>query len=107
MDMGKPAADLPATDADGFLLDPGAWNEDIARRLAQIDGLDPLTADQLEILNCLRQSYFRSGGLPALPHVCHLKGRSPVCLTELFPSAREAWRLAGLPNPGEEAKSYM
>jgi tRNA 2-thiouridine synthesizing protein E len=25
----------------------------------------------------------------------------------LFGGCREAWRIAGLPNPGEEAKSYM
>jgi hypothetical protein len=25
----------------------------------------------------------------------------------LFPNPREAWRVAGLPNPGEEAKTYL
>jgi tRNA 2-thiouridine synthesizing protein E len=25
----------------------------------------------------------------------------------LFGGCREAWRIAGLPNPGEEAKNYM
>jgi len=25
----------------------------------------------------------------------------------LFRSEREAWRIAGLPDPGEEAKAYM
>lgn len=99
--------DLPAVDADGFLVDPNAWDERLAQRLAQADGLGALSAGQMEILYCLRELFFRAGGLPALPHVCHLTGRSPVCLTELFPSAREAWRLAGLPNPGEEAKAYM
>lgn len=99
--------DLPPADADGFLLDPNNWDESLAQRLAQADGLGVLSAGQMEILHCLRELYFRSGGLPALPHVCHIAGRSPMCLTELFPSAREAWRLAGLPNPGEEAKAYM
>jgi tRNA 2-thiouridine synthesizing protein E len=28
-------------------------------------------------------------------------------MQHLFPSPREAWRIAGLPNPGEEAKAYM
>ncbi len=99
--------DLPAVDADGFLIDPNAWDEALAQRLADADGLGRLSPGQMEILQCLRELFFRTGGLPSLPHVCHLTGRSPVCLTELFPSAREAWRLAGLPNPGEEAKAYM
>jgi len=107
MNAETPVRDLPAVDADGFLLDPKAWDETLAQRLATADGLGTLSAVQMEILHCLRDVYFRTGGLPALPHVCHLVGRSPVCLTELFPSAREAWRLAGLPNPGEEAKAYM
>ncbi|MCS6787211.1 MAG: TusE/DsrC/DsvC family sulfur relay protein [Thiobacillaceae bacterium] len=107
MDREDAVIELPPMDADGFLLDPQRWDEALARRLAQLDGLGELSGDQLELLECLREQYFRSGGLPALPHVCHLKGRSPVCLNELFPSAREAWRLAGLPNPGEEAKAYM
>lgn len=100
-------SEQPAVDADGFLLDPNAWDEALARHLAETDGLGTLSAGQMEILHCLRELFFRAGGLPALPHVCHLTGRSAVCLTELFPSAREAWRLAGLPNPGEEAKAYM
>lgn len=99
--------ELPPVDTDGFLLDPNVWDEALAQQLATADGLGTLSAAQMEILHCLRDLYFRTGGLPALPHVCHLMGRSPVCLTELFPSAREAWRLAGLPNPGEEAKAYM
>lgn len=105
--MNDALATLPAVDDDGFMLDPHAWDEGVAQRLARIDGLNALTNEQMEILHCLREVYFRSGGLPALPHVCHLKGRSPVCLSELFPGARVAWRLAGLPNPGEEAKAYM
>ena len=30
-----------------------------------------------------------------------------MCMPDLFRSVRTAWRVAGLPNPGEEAKAYM
>jgi len=43
----------------------------------------------------------------ALSHVCHLTGQSADCMQHLFPNPREAWRVAGLPNPGEEAKAYL
>lgn len=31
--MSNPAAVLPARDAEGYLIEPGDWNEDIARVL--------------------------------------------------------------------------
>lgn len=94
-------------DADGFMPDAEDWNMETARHLAFLDGLGELDERQIVLLTILRNSYLRLGALPALPHVCHLCGLEPDCMTRLFPSAREAWRLAGLPNPGEEAKAYM
>lgn len=94
-------------DAYGFLLDPAGWSESLAQELAQSDGLAPLDAQQLEVLRTMRRCYERAGAPPAWHHVCHTSGLSPDCLTRLFPSAREAWRLAGLPYPGEEALAYL
>jgi dissimilatory sulfite reductase related protein len=94
-------------DADGFLPDKALWSVELARHIARIDGLGVLDERQIALLQQLRASYRRLGALPALPHVCHLGGFAPDCMTQLFPSAREVWRLAGLPNPGEEAKSYL
>lgn len=34
-------------------------------------------------------------------------GLDADCLHQLFRSPRQAWRIAGLPNPGEEAKAYL
>ncbi len=94
-------------DRYGFLLDPSSWSEELAQALAQADGLAPLDARRLEVLRTMRRCYERTGAPPAWHHVCHLSGFSPDCLTRLFPSAREAWRLAGLPYPGEEALAYL
>ena len=101
---------MPGTaifDPDGFLLDPAMWSESLADRVAQNDGLGELNELQTSLLLALRREYAKHGSLTALSHVCHLTGQSANCMHQLFPSPREAWRIAGLPNPGEEAKAYM
>jgi len=102
--------DMPGTavfDLDGFLLDPAMWNDSLADRIAQTDGLGPLSETQLGLLHALRGEFSKHSSVTALSHVCHLIGESPDCMQHLFPNPREAWRLAGLPNPGEEAKAYL
>jgi tRNA 2-thiouridine synthesizing protein E len=97
----------PAFDMDGFMREMDAWSEDLARRIAALDGLGELSEGQLALLRQLRASYQRKGAPPALPHVCRLGGFREDCMHRLFPDAREAWRIAGLPNPGEEGKAYL
>jgi tRNA 2-thiouridine synthesizing protein E len=92
---------------DGFLLDPAMWSESLADHVAQSDGLGELSELHISLLHALRREYAKHGSVPALSHVCHLTGQSADCMHHLFPSPREAWRIAGLPNPGEEAKAYM
>jgi len=94
-------------DADGFLVDPAMWSESLAAQVARNDGLGPLSEPQLDLLRTLRREYARHGSVTALSHVCHLNGQDHDCMQHLFPDAREAWRIAGLPNPGEEAKAYL
>lgn len=94
-------------DRDGFLLDPSAWSEALAERIAADDGVGHLSDLQLGLLRTLRQEYGKHGSVTALSHVCHLNGQPADCMQHLFPEPREAWRIAGLPNPGEEAKSYL
>jgi tRNA 2-thiouridine synthesizing protein E len=107
MEMPASTYEIPRFDPEGFLADPGAWDEGVARRIAVLDGLGELSAGQWAVIRSLRSGYLRSGSLPSLPHACRIAGCDPRCMDELFPSAREAWRVAGLPDPGEEAKSYM
>lgn len=102
--------DTPGTaifDPDGFLLDPAMWSESLADRIARNDGLGELSELQISLLLALRREFSKHGSVTALSHVCHLTGQSADCMQHLFPSPREAWRVAGLPNPGEEAKAYM
>lgn len=94
-------------DADGFMLEPDRWSESLADRIAQTDGLGALSELQIALLHALRREYSKFGSVTALSHVCHLSGQSADCMQHLFPNPREAWRVAGLPNPGEEAKTYL
>ena len=94
-------------DADGFLLAPETWSEALAKQIAQSDGMSELSRLQYDLLHTLRDEFKKTGAVTALSHICHLAGQGPDCLHQSFPSPRQAWRLAGLPNPGEEAKAYM
>jgi TusE/DsrC/DsvC family sulfur relay protein len=94
-------------DEDGFLVDPASWSSQVAEQLAREDGIGALGEEHWEVIRTLRDHYMRSRGIPAFSHVCQVNGFDKRCLDGLFKSPREAWRIAGLPNPGEEAKAYM
>lgn len=93
-------------DGDGFLAAPASWNEDLARHIAEEDGVGLLSDEHWAIIHFLRENYL-TGGLPAVSHVCHVNHFEQRCIPHLFQSVRSAWRIAGLPNPGEEAMAYM
>lgn len=94
-------------DDDGFLADPAQWNRELAQQLASSDGIGDLSEAHWAVLLHLREHYLRSQALLPASHVCHVNQLDPECVVGLFQNMREAWRIAGLPNPGEEAKSYM
>lgn len=93
-------------DEDGFLINPGNWSEELAQSIATGEGLGKLNDEQWAIIRFLRQNYL-NGGLPAVSHVCHVNRLDNDCIPDLFLSVKSAWRIAGLPNPGEEGKTYM
>ena len=104
----KPTEDLGLLfDKDGFFTDPDHWDTALAQRIATAEGLGELNDIQQALLMTLREEFAQSGAVTALSHICHLNGLEPNCLHQLFRSPRQAWRIAGLPNPGEEAKAYL
>lgn len=105
--MIAPAPNPALFDANGFLLDPNAWSLALADRIAQTDGLGELNELQIGLLHALRDEYAKHDCVTALSHVCHLTGQSADCMQHLFPNPRSAWRVAGLPDPGEEARAYL
>ncbi|MFZ0255640.1 MAG: TusE/DsrC/DsvC family sulfur relay protein [Gammaproteobacteria bacterium] len=94
-------------DNDGFLVDPAAWTREAARQIATTDGIGRLTPDHWAIIFDLRERYLKMGTLPVMSHICRVHHLKRGAVNELFGGCRRAWRIAGLPNPGEEAKTYM
>ena len=101
--------DRPAieTDEDGFLPEGAHWTRETARTLAELDGIAPLGPDHWAIIFYLREHHEAYGSLPPMSQVCRTHHLERRAVQRLFGGCREAWRLAGLPNPGEEAKTYM
>jgi TusE/DsrC/DsvC family sulfur relay protein len=115
MEMKKPSENHTAGssvpplvfDEDGFLLDTQAWTKETSRLIAKMDGKGPLTPDHWAIIFYLREHYLANGTLPVMRHVCRVSHLDKDAIRRLFGGCRQAWRMAGLPNPGEEAKAYM
>lgn len=99
-------AKLPL-DSEGFLLDQRMWDRDLAQQLAELNGLGRLGPTQWLIIDFVRDKYFRLGALPPMGHVCRRLGVEREAVKKSFGSCRLLWQVAGLPNPGGEAISYM
>ena len=109
-DLARPARATVASasfDSDGFLAASDCWTVDMAEELARQAGIAELTAKHWDVIRIVRDGYFTIGALPVMRLVCRAAGLDPSRAHELFSSCASLWRIAGLPNPGEEAKSYM
>ncbi len=100
-------ADAALFDADGFLLDSAHWSAAMAASLARQAGIAELTAKHWNVIHFVRDRYFALGALPVTRLVCRAAGLDATAAHQLFSSCRSLWQISGLPNPGEEAKSYM
>ena len=97
----------PEFDEDGFLTDPDKWDKGVAEQIANEDGIGCLSDAHWAVILKMREHYLEHGALVPASHVCRTNQLDPQCVIDLFQNMREAWRISGLPNPGEEAKSYM
>jgi len=87
---------------EGFLADPGEWNEDVARFLARVEeGLEELTPEHWAVVNFIRTYYCEKGLAPMVRKICQATGSPLKRIYELFPSgpAKGACKIAGLPKP--------
>ena len=94
-------------DEDGFLVDPNLWSEQTGHYIAAIRGIGPLQMEHWKLLHFLRDRYLRLGAIPPMRSICRNSALSRKDIKNLFGSCLEVWRIAGLPNPGEEAKAHM
>ena len=89
-------------DDDGFLENFEEWNEEVAHGLAERESVDELSEDRLDILRFMREYYKKYNFFPLLHAVCKNVHQPKDCVTEKFLDPVQAWKIAGLPNPGEE-----
>ncbi len=94
-------------DENGLLTNPQEWDENIARMLASQAGISALTSDHWEVIHALREHYAKFGVAPAIHNICRTHGKTDNWVHDLFHSCIEAWRISGLPDPGEESRSYL
>lgn len=94
-------------DQHGFLASPENWNREVALILSKDLGIDIITADHWKVIDALRLHYARFGVAPAIHNVCHSFHEKESWVHNLFINCLNAWRVAGLPDPGEEAKAYL
>jgi tRNA 2-thiouridine synthesizing protein E len=94
-------------DEDGFLCDAAVWDDRVAERLAELEGVAPLQAAHWRVKRFVRDRYLRLGAIPPMRRICRSSELSRSEVKTLFGGCLQVWRIAGLPNPGEEAKSYL
>jgi len=95
-----------AVDDEGFLVRLEDWTESVARVLAAREGVTDLPEDKLDILKFLRDYYRKHHFFPIVRFVCKNLHQPGNCVTEQFIDPVKAWKIAGLPNPGEQVISF-
>ena len=101
-----PGASL-SLDTEGFVNDPATWTRESARILAVLNGVGELGAAHWLVIDFIRAYYEKFGVAPLMRRVCRSQHLAPSEVKLLFGDCLTAWKIAGLPNPGEEAKAYM
>lgn len=94
-------------DEDGFLCDAESWDDRVAERLAELEGVAPLQAGHWRVIRFVRDRYLRLGAIPPMRRICRSSELSRTEVKSLFGGCLQVWRIAGLPNPGEEARAYL
>ena len=96
-----------AFDEDGYLLDHHFWSQELGWVIAEEEGLGDLTERHWRVIDHVRDRFFSLGAVPNLRRVCRGTSLSKGEVYLLFGSCLRIWRIAGLPNPGEEARAYL
>jgi TusE/DsrC/DsvC family sulfur relay protein len=95
-------ADAPVdVDAEGFLTDPGQWNERIAEEVARQNGIADLTERHWLVVRFMRERYLATGDAPSIRALGKESGVPVKELYQLFPKgpAKLAAKIGGIPKP--------
>jgi tRNA 2-thiouridine synthesizing protein E len=86
---------------EGFLTDPGQWTPEIAKVIAQDEGIPELTKDHWKIIEFCRERAAQNGASPTLRQITSGTGISTKDLFRLFPKgpAKKVAKIAGVGKP--------
>jgi len=101
LDSGPPESIDCPTCPDGFLVDSQDWSREVAKQLAMLNDLTPLTDEHWKVIEFVRDYYLKHRDGPAVVKIARATGFSHKKICQLFPCGvtRGAFRLAGLPRP--------
>jgi tRNA 2-thiouridine synthesizing protein E len=88
-------------DEDGFIQDPGLWDEAVAKDLAKTEGVENMGEEHWKLVNYLRDYFLKFQIAPMIRKLCKETGFDLKKIYELFPGgpAKGACKVAGLPKP--------
>ena len=103
--MMEAIAQLPAVDAEGYLIEPQDWNERVAEEFARQENIQ-LSEDHWDVIHFMREYYEEHQVAPDARFVIkHLAARlgnaSRNKLFELFPYGyvKQACKISGMKRP--------
>jgi tRNA 2-thiouridine synthesizing protein E len=87
-------------DAEGFLQKPDQWTEDVARAIAEREGVT-LTDRAWSVVRFMRDTYLTTGTAPTIRSLGKDSGVPIKELYQLFPKgpAKLAAKIGGIPKP--------
>jgi len=99
------STDMPERDAEGYLVDPGDWNEDVAKLLAEEENLT-LNDDHWDAIRFMRDFYeenqVAADARFVIKHLAQRMGKEAhKKLFELFPYGyvKQACKISGMRRP--------
>lgn len=99
------AIDLPERDAEGYLIDPADWNDEVAQALAQEEDIQ-LTDDHWDTIRFMREYFDEHQVIPdarfVIKHLGERVGKdAQKKLFELYPYGyvKQACKIAGMRRP--------
>jgi tRNA 2-thiouridine synthesizing protein E len=88
-------------DAEGFLVHPEDWTEEMAAEIARDVGIPELSERHWQVVRFMRDRYLSEGSAPSIRTLGKASGVPVKELYALFPKgpAKLAARIAGIPKP--------
>lgn len=88
-------------DPDGHLANREHWDEDLARAIAEAEGISELTDRHWLVIAFMRKVFDETGDAPSIRRLTKESGVATKELYALFPKgpAKKAAKISGLPKP--------